>query len=114
MRDVHDALVRAHQHTDYRSAHALQVVVTQRALVDLLVGELDRGRETVLGQREIGIDRERPGRVLFFGGFEKRTHRVGRHHARDLAALMTALAVGDQVQPKPVKTAEGFFVVIAL
>jgi hypothetical protein len=112
--DVRDLLLGADQQAHHRGAHALQRVVAQRALVNLLVGQLDRRGQPVLRQRQVRVDRERPGRVFFFGRLEEATHGIGRHHAGDFAALMTAHSVRNEVQTEIVDTTVRIFVVVSL
>jgi hypothetical protein len=62
----------------------------------------------------MGIDGKGPGRVLFFGRGEKGGYCFERHLAGDIARLMTAHSIGNQIECVFVEDKKGILIVFAL
>jgi hypothetical protein len=99
---------------DDRRAHAVHALVAGGAIVDLSIGELHRGRQPVLGQREVRINGEGPGGVFLLRRLIKSAHAFGRHARSHIARLMAPHTIGHQVQLVLWEDVEAILVVVAL
>jgi hypothetical protein len=114
VRHVGGAVLVDHVDRHHGGAHALVFVAAQRLLVDAGVGHLDRGDQAVHRKRKIGIEVERPGDILFFGGRKELVDRLDRHLRGHVSGPVTAHAVGDHEEVVLGHQPEAVLVVLAL